>query len=65
MAMQDIGHEANVPTRMSEGSEAMRAELCRIVDEMMDARADRAKTLRARFDQLWADLGSHRDPTVR
>ncbi len=62
MAMQEIGHES--PTTERRWREEIRTELYRIVDEMMNARADRAPALRARFDQLWADLASHGDPTV-
>ncbi len=35
-----------------------------VLYHLMNARADRAKALRVRFDQLWADLGSHGDPTL-
>jgi hypothetical protein len=61
MAMQEIGHESSMKR---EGRDEIRTELFRIVDELTNARADQAPKLRARFDQLWADLGSHGDATV-
>ena len=64
MAMQETGHETRAPTTEREGRDGIRAELYQIVEELMNARADRAKALRVRFDQLWADLGSHGDPTL-
>ncbi|BDG05517.1 hypothetical protein [Anaeromyxobacter oryzae] len=57
MAMQQTGHEASAPTTLRDTPEEKRAELYRIIEEIGNARADRAAVLRARFDELWSELG--------
>jgi hypothetical protein len=53
MAIQEIGSET-LPAKHS--TMDVRAELYRIIEEIGTAREDRARTLRARFDELWEEL---------
>ncbi len=63
--MAQTNHEASDPTTAREAPEGIRAELCRIVEEIGNARADRAAVLRARFDELWGALGAEAEHAPR
>jgi hypothetical protein len=55
-------HEGVTPGR---SAEELRAEMFRILDELVTARAERTKVLSAEFKALWDEIGrGEEEPTV-
>jgi hypothetical protein len=52
------------PTPAARSTEDLRAQMCRILDELVIARSDRASALKEEFEALWNELPKGGAPTL-
>jgi hypothetical protein len=45
-------------------TEELRAQMCRILDELCTARSEEAADLKKRFETLWKQAGGEDQPTI-